>query len=283
MTSTTILKNAICVWDITISEDKYNSPTEVISLFQKKFKKWCFQLEEGSNSGYRHYQCRVSTFKKSRNKPLLVGIHPDSITPTSNENKNNDFYCMKEETRIDGPWTDKDNEEEVYIPKQYQVKELYSWQQDLLECMKIFNDRDIYYIYNESGNIGKTTFSGYCALRHNTFILPVCNDADKLIQSCCNMLMGKNARSGITIIIDLPRALQDKSKLYGMYVAIEQIKSGRVYDMRNKYKEWWFDSPCIIIFSNNNPTDSLHILSQDRWKLKTINSKNQLRNFVGDE
>ena len=27
---------------------------------------------------------------------------------TSNENKDNDFYACKDETRLAGPWTDKD-------------------------------------------------------------------------------------------------------------------------------------------------------------------------------
>lgn len=269
------IKNGIYVWDITISaKDPYNTPGDVINIFNKKFKKWCFQKELGSNNNYKHWQCRISTFKKNRCKPGIEGVHPDAISPTSNENKNNDFYIMKEETRIEGPWTDKDTPvSEQYIPKQYRIDTLYPFQQSLLDIMKIFDKRSIYYIYNESGNIGKTTFSGYAELQHKATVLPVTNDSDKLIQSCCNILMGKQQRTDVTIIIDLPRALQNKDKLYGLFVAIEVIKSGKVYDMRNRYKQWFFDSPTIIVFSNCDPEEFVFggdILSQDRWQLKTI-------------
>jgi hypothetical protein len=66
----------------------------------------------------------------------------------------------------------------------------------------------------------------------------------------------------------------DKRKLGGMYSAIEQIKKGKVYDMRYSYKEWWFNSPQIWVFGNHMP--DLSMLSADRWKIWSIDASMDL-------
>ena len=65
----------------------------------------------------------------------------------------------------------------------------------------------------------------------------------------------------------MPRA-QSKEKLSGLYAAIEQIKKGKVWDFRNTYKEWWFDSPRIWVFCNETP--NLNYLSRDRWRFHKL-------------
>lgn len=64
------------------------------------------------------------------------------------------------------------------------------------------------------------------------------------------------------VIIDIPKAMtrSDQSQLYA---AIEQIKNGYAYDARYKYRERWFDCPCIWVFTNQKPDEDL--LSADRW------------------
>lgn len=69
------------------------------------------------------------------------------------------------------------------------------------------------------------------------------------------------------MFFDMPRAMP-KQALHGLYTAIEQIKKGKVYDLRYHYKDWWFDSPQIWVFSNTMPDRSL--LSADRWKVWTV-------------
>jgi len=82
--------------------------------------------------------------------------------------------------------------------------------------------------------------------------------------------MGKSIRGTVPIFIDLPRAM-DKSRLFGIYSAIEQIKSGWVYDTRNKWREWDFDSPHIFVTTNICPDENM--LSADRWNIFTVKNK----------
>ena len=103
--------------------------------------------------------------------------------------------------------------------------------------------------------------------------LPPVNDAEKLIQSLCDICMAKQLRDPSPVFVDLPRAM-DKSRLNGIYTAIEQIKKGKLYDLRYNYKEWWIDSPALWVFSNIEP--DMTMLSRDRWRLWTIDDKKNL-------
>jgi uncharacterized LabA/DUF88 family protein len=74
------------------------------------------------------------------------------------------------------------------------------------------------------------------------------------------------------VFIDLPRALE-KNQLRGFLTACEQIKKGKLYDLRNFTKKWWIDSPSIWVFSNT--LVDFDLLSSDRWKIWII-SDNEL-------
>ena len=102
----------IAVWDITIPLDKIDIKG-LICLMKDNCKKYCVQIEEGDETGYKHYQCRVSLMTKLR----LTGFRKTDLgilghlTPTSKPCASGDKfynYCSKDKTRIDGPWTDKD-------------------------------------------------------------------------------------------------------------------------------------------------------------------------------
>lgn len=73
----------------------------------------------------------------------------------------------------------------------------------------------------------------------------------------------------------------DKNKLYGIYSAIEQIKKGKLVDLRYHYKCWWIDSPQIWVFSNRMP--DTRMLSADRWKLWKVTADRDLAAIDEDE
>ena len=104
--------------------------------------------------------------------------------------------------------------------------------------------------------------------------LPPVNDSEKLIYSVCDILTAKQERDPKIVFVDMPRAM-DKQKLGGMYTAIEQIKKGKVYDLRYTYKEWWFNAPQVWVFGNMEP-DLRLVMSMDRWKIWTINEEMEL-------
>lgn len=267
-------KNLIWVFDFTTKAET-NDKDSIIASLNEHCNAWAFQLEKGKEGGYLHFQGRCC-FKERRRTGNILKFKDTKYTPTSGANKGNFDYVLKEDTRVSGPWTDKDTVD--YIPRQFRGKmdTLKPFQKTIKDKSEIFNDRWVNLIYCPDGGKGKSTIAHLLRLFNSGVVLPPLNDADRLIYSACDILMAKNIRKSVPIFIDLPRAM-NKDRLFGIYSAIEVIKSGYVYDTRNKYREWNFDSPCIWVFTNSLP--DLEMLSQDRWQIYTINSAEELVDF----
>jgi len=273
------------VYDFRISAEGV-SEEDIIKTLKQLAKHYVFQEEKGSKTGYLHYQGRMSLIKKARQPEALalwkkvdLTPPPNYLEPTTNEEfrKKSFSYAMKIDTRTRGPWDDQKPDE--YIPRQYRNKmeNLYPFQKIIFDSSSIFDDRIINMIYCPHGNAGKSTVACLSELFGKGIDLPPVNDADKLVASCCDICMKRELRDPSPIFVDLPRAM-NKERLNGIYTAIEQIKKGKLYDLRYTYKVWWIDSPQIWVFSNIEPDISL--LSKDRWRVWTINSNKELVKFV---
>ena len=267
------MTNALATWDWTMPVTDGRTPESVKVLIRQLFKKWAFQKERGDETGYLHYQGRGSLFKKRRFselKPLFdsLGLSDVRLSPTCTENVGSAFYCLKLDTRVDGPWLDTDVE--LYIPRQYRLDTLYPWQQQVIDSASNFDSRTVHYVWDPYGSKGKTTIAAICCLLHHGLRIPAVNDHEKLLASVCDILTAKDERQPGPTFIDLPRYM-DKKRLHGIYSAIEEIKNGHAYDMRYHFKEWWFDSPPVWVFANTQPVVSA--LSRDRWKFLTFDSR----------
>lgn len=254
------MESACCVFDAAV----FNySRGQLVEILKKECKSWCYQLEECPTTKNQHFQLRFSLKTKLRPSQCekeWMKKYKIKPSPTSGENRDNYFYVMKEDTRLEGPFTERDDNK--YIPKQFRIEKLYDYQHYM--SIYIFDPRKVNAVICKQGSKGKSTIAHITRLTKNGVVLPPVNDAEKLVQSCCDILMAKNLREEIIIFIDLPRAL-GKDRLYGLYTAIEQVKTGYVYDVRHSYKEWDFDSPTIWVFTNTEPEREL--LSSDRWEV----------------
>lgn len=268
------------VWDFRANEDSFNE-VQLMDFFKQNTKKWTFQKEK-ADSGYIHWQGRFSLIKK-RSKSKLMDLFetshlkiPNYLAPTATTNhKEEFFYSQKADTRILGPFRDQDQQQEVYIPRQFRDIKLYPWQQQVITSADIFNDREINLIYDPKGNNGKSTVASICELLHGGVDMPPLNDYKELISLACDICMDTKTRNPKIFLFDMPRAI-DKSRLYGLYSAIEQIKKGKLYDCRYHYKKWWIDSPAVWVFTNHLP--DMEMLSADRWKIWQI-QENKLQPY----
>ena len=267
-----------CLWrfDFTLGEKFIKNNLEIIKRLKPICKKFVFQLEEGEKTKYKHYQGRISLKTKIRLETLIRKQYLPletrwSITQTQTKGFE---YVMKEDTRINGPW--KNTDEPDYIPRQYRGKmeTLRPFQKTILDSAEKFDDRLINLVICKKGNVGKSVVASLSELYGKGIDLPIVNDAEKLIQSCCNICMAKSIRNPSPIFIDLPRAF-NQEKLNGIFTAIEQIKKGKLYDMRHHHKWWWIDSPAIWVFTNQE--QDTNYLSKDRWRIWKINSRYELK------
>lgn len=263
----------VCVFDITIKEGELK-PDDVKTWFKDIAKKWCFQLEQGEESGYRHYQCRISLKVKQRLSAFVKTIPEEfsecHVSVTSNPNKTNNFYILKRDSRLEGPWQDIDR----YIPQWLLgTPEWYDWQQSVLDRTiynKNTNTREVNCIIDLIGNNGKSFLGLWLAARGLASRIPFMNDTKDIAR----MIMDK-PKVG-TYFVDLPRAT-NKKYMDNFIAAMEELKNGYAYDDRYHFKEEFFEPPHVWIFTNKVPDTTL--LSKDRWNFYEI-IKSETGKFV---
>ena len=172
------------------------------------------------------------------------------------------FYVIKDDTRIDGPWTEKD--EIKIITKQMELFNswgLLPWQQKAKEISQTFCLRTIDLIYDPIGNAGKSLFSEHMEYEGLAEEIPPFRLMDDIFQWVATRPI-KSA-----YIVDMPRGMK-KDKLGDFYSGIEVIKNGVAYDKRYNAKKIRFNRPRVFVFTNTLPC--LDLMSADRWSIWTI-------------
>ncbi len=268
----------INILEITLkAEENWEEQKQaIIDLYPKVIKHYVFQLEKG-DSGYLHFQGRISLVKKrtaieaGKNIKTYKGLSNIYCTPTCNNeikfNAMEAFYCIKDDTRVEGPW--KDSDEVIYIPRQVrEITSLFPWQTDVINTVGKWDTRSINVIVDKTGCTGKSTLVQYMRAYKLARKIPFSNDYKDILRMVCDM------PSSQAYIFDMPRAI-NKEKLYQFYSAIEEIKGGYAFDDRYTFKEKIFDCPTVWVFSNEYPDKKL--LSIDRWKCFQITEGMELR------
>jgi len=271
----------VYVYDLTLSrhldETKESTPTQLIAELQQMGKKWVFQGElsaptEKNPEGFKHWQIRVSLWKKMRAPQLwalktrMPLLHHAHVTITSNEvaqsftNDAEAFYITKADTRIEdeGPFSDR-TDKPVFIQKEVQQMidgELRPWQKQIVDSRDVYDARTINVVVDEEGNSGKSAITAYLRAKG----LAVCAPAMDAAADYMALVLAKD-KLGM-YIFDLPRAIPKKN-MNQLFAAIEQIKDGYAFDRRYKFRDETFERPVIWVFSNTPPP--MECLSADRW------------------
>lgn len=236
---------------------------DVISFMKGIAKKFVFQKEKGDKTGYIHYQGRLSLFKKRRKMEALKLFKnkPNYFEPTTNKEfiKGEAFYMTKEETRIDGPWTDRDKPK--FVPDHIKDRTPYVWQQMVLDSADVYNERQINCIIDPPGGHGKSILAAFVR-QAGGITLPPIGDCKDLISAMADILITRQERNPKLITVDIPRSINNK-RLYSLFTAVETIKDGYIQDFRYKFRDWEFNRPNIWILTNDEI--STKYLSKDRF------------------
>ena len=257
----------LAVWDLTLDQ-RVATVESVKSKFRQLAKKWTFQLEQGA-SGYNHYQCRISLFhKKTRSGVLslldalqLKGQKLETqelqctLTETSDEvhkqMKENSvaFYCMKIDSRIEGPWTDSDPEPPFRSMEVIKLDDcgLYPWQETVLEMIKGgYESRFINCIIQPPGCVGKSSFTEWLEYHKHAYEIP----PFRLMEDI--MAYAHANRGWKCYTVDMPRGMKH-SKLHDFFTGIEMLKNGLIVEKRYQAKKQRMNRPHIWIFTNTRP------------------------------
>ena len=295
-----LLKSQCTLYDLIANKDLYH-PKEIIEWCLTNCKFWCFQLEKGNGeTEYEHWYIRINLKVKCYSHLLKNKFNDSFKEPNYHKrpqtiNKSSMDYVFKEDSCLYGPWTDKnyntnikyfneiinisrpeDDPEHIFknpnifVPYHLdgiRYATLFPWQKAIIISGKVENrdNRKIDLIIDPIGNIGKLTLSYYCDFLNIGIMIPRINDYDKIVCTLCNRLMTKQERDPKILFFNLPRNITI-NELRSFLCAIEIIKRGRVYELRNSYKEWRFHPPRVWIFSNDMlPVELLELLQADCW------------------
>lgn len=274
--------SSVVGFDITIPKDNYEDQYELMEKLDKYCSKFVFQLEQGEKTDYLHWQVRMHLMKKITLAGALADLAPHigghwSITSNTVHRKNKFNYVMKEQSRVDGPWTDEDYEEPppmTWQLKQFLQWELFPYQKWMMEKAQQRSMRDIHLIYDPNGNAGKSIFLEYLEYKRIAFEMPPFRAMEDMLQ------YAHSFKPQSCYVIDMPRGMK-KDKLGEFYSGIEVLKNGVTWDKRYSGKKRRMGRPEIFVFTNELPV--FELMSKDRWKVFRLTDSREVDHMdVGD-
>lgn len=137
------------------------------------------------------------------------------------------------------------------------------WQVKILQIiLEEPDDRTIHWIWSAAGNLGKTTFCKFLAIKHSACLL-----AGKGADVRNGALSWKKDKGTYpdVCVFPIPRSFNSD---YLSYEAIENVKDALFYS--GKYEGGTVADPCphLFVFSNFAPDEEK--MSSDRWKIWNI-------------
>jgi len=263
-------KNPLSLWSLTLSASKNDTDWQDIKQVCKELgKRWCFQKERGEEKteanpdGYLHWQLQFSLFKEARKKQVCQLLrtssgwvfHDDAVRPMSNKGKDT-VYSMKLQTRVEGPWCDKDAPPK-YVQRRFREAKLKGWQQHIRDRIKKQltdqDDRHVIMVHEPSGCVGKSFLKGYMKSHdQNVLIVPSSMDsAEKIMQYVCDLTQEGEQ---YILLMDMPRATNAKH-WWTICNGLEILKQGFLHDGRNHAVEKTIEPPGMCVFANAKPPD----------------------------
>ena len=164
-------------------------------------------------------------------------------------------YVVCKEWRKEGQ--DKRDRESARKEILEDVKELYPWQEEIIEMIKgRAPRREIYWYVDIEGEKGKTTFAEYLLLTRDDVEVYEGGDYKELA-----FLVDIRKR---IFIFDFVRENPEQIS----YGALEAIKNGKITSGKYQGAKKVFPKPWVFVFATFEPVYSK--LSKDRWKIKIL-------------
>lgn len=251
--------NQLIYWFFTLNNWTNEERDEISSFCKKNCKKYLFQEEIGEKCGTPHLQGNIMLRKKMRWSEFGLSKR---ISWEKTRNPKSAFdYCCKAETAVGKVYTN------MRIDKSIDKKNFYPWQKLIYDILQDEPDhRKICWIYESTGNTGKSAFVKYMVKNENALM---CNGGK--CKDLINLVYNADMDLCSTVLWDLPRSNKGKVS----YDAIECIKNGMICNTKYETGVKTFAPPHIIIFSNYEPENTDN-LSEDRWCKFTINKNLEL-------
>ena len=118
-------------------------------------------------------------------------------------------------------------------------------------------------------------------LGHKDLILISISTLERLISAVTKLTQQEDVD---LLMINLTKTKGQNQSLEDMFAAIEEIKDGFIVEtMYGKYIEAIFESPLILVFTNEKLDEHISKLSADRWLRFYINSNYTIEYRIENE
>lgn len=261
-----------------ISEDGGN-PTEedderLFQLFDTTewIEEFGYQLEVGGGKGkIQHYQGTLKVHPRKKwdfmhawfksNFPKLEFPAKDYCEPTKSSAHNS--YGVKSKTRLRGPWVKGETFKQEASKTTYVIDiDLRPWQKKACAILEqIANDRDIYWLWEPKGGLGKTTFQKWLFLYYD-LVLPLSGKTADIKNAIVQYKEDNDGKVPRIILVNIPKT---KGLDYFSYEGAEVVKDMFFYSGKYKGGVVCDRCPHMLIFANEPPDTTS--MSPDRWKI----------------
>ena len=251
-------------WVFTTNNPR-GPPSLLVHFFRSIGATFIFQLEEGEN-GTPHWQ---GTFRLKYKKGFTAlkklfdvpakGSHLERCKAWEESTA----YCQKADGRLAGPWSD--GVPVIKAPVDTYKKSLEKeWQRAVLSLLQTEPDlRAVHWYYESTGGVGKSILARHIVGFAQAGRAIVVNGSARDIYHRVLSFSETNGPPSV-VLIDIPRCNRGGVS----YQAIESLKSGLIASSKYEGGQLVFDSPHVIVFSNDPP--SWGQLSADRWHVYEI-------------
>lgn len=250
-------------WCFTLNNYTSDEIVTIVTELNSHSKKYVFQEETGEN-GTPHLQGVFWHNKRLRLTQLKSKISDRAHFEMCRNWEASIEYCRKSETRTGKIW-------QKGVPKQIKTlseSQLYDWQKEIVDIVKGEpDDRKIFWYWESTGNVGKSTFCKYLVIKHKALILGgKASDMKYGIVQYIN----KHGDYPENIVIDIPRT----SRKFLSYQGLEEVKNACFFSGKYEGDMVVGNCPNLIIFANFKP--DVEKMSKDRWVIKCLGDSDEL-------
>lgn len=244
VTSPRLLKHTFYCFTIPNYENNYD---KLVTELKEISVKGILGKEICPTTGTPHLQGFIKLKKPSRITELKITGKPHFEACKGNEEQNVK-YCSKDGDFIKWGFPKPISIIENLHEWQLQIRDLYETEPD---------DRSIYWYWDNTGNIGKSSFIKYMIVKHKVLYCSGGKHSDIM-----NLVFNQDMDDCKGVFFDIPRA----NKGHISYASLESIKNGMVCNTKYETGVKVFNSPHVFVFANF-PPENPELLSQDRWKV----------------
>lgn len=232
-------------WMMTIDRNPQRESIEEVKILQWILKhdvhKWIVAKETGT-FGYKHWQIRMSNnLNFDQMKEAFPKAHIEEASDDYNYERKDGNYISSSDTR------------EILACRNATLRPN---QKRILEAVNTSGDRQIVCVHDAKGSSGKSFLARYLfETGRGFYVPPTITTPQGIVQHVCS-----GYRSEPIVIVDIPRSTRWNNNLY---VALETIKDGLIYDARYRCTTRDIWGVKVLVFCNTKPNVSK--LSEDRW------------------